>query len=99
VVFDRQLFFATALEARCKVADDIHADLLCGEEAPKACGLRRRGSSDGARRGAIRAFLAISCCRSSFDHRAPGEGPRCKAFTALLVADASRLASNVPKWF
>jgi hypothetical protein len=43
VVFDRQLFFATALEARCKVADDIHADLLCGEEAPKACGLRRPG--------------------------------------------------------
>ena len=33
VVFDRQLFFASALEARGKVADDIHADLLCDEEA------------------------------------------------------------------
>src|SRR4051812_11214996 len=43
--------------------------------------------------------FGISCCRSSFGHRAPGKGPRCKAFTALLVADTARLASNVPNWF
>jgi hypothetical protein len=34
VLFDRQLFFAAALKAGGKVADDIHADLLCNEEAP-----------------------------------------------------------------
>ena len=42
VLLEREFFFAGALEASGEVADHIHADLLCGEEAPKARGLRQR---------------------------------------------------------
>jgi hypothetical protein len=44
-----------------------------------------RGSSDGARRGAIRAFLHQQGVSSSFDHRAKSKGSKRAAFAVLLT--------------